>query len=322
MDCHSPTASRYRDGRLLVCHLGQDAIRTTNRAIDEAPRLAKARNPSAAAFSQVSGMVTVQDKETRSLHLIHLHNHDHRSPRALAVGNVVKFSEPAYAAFCTETLQLATPAFYRDQEDLIPGIGDRNDGALTKDATNWADKVIAGGAVTQAELTFVSSHEPWIFCAARYRNDREFGRLSDHFASEYGYTASTGIADANAFATWLGIEFALGLDKTADVHLSGLDEMLYAATHYSMSVEEGSNTIETVVHVYHGPVHYTDRSGRVDTQEHWFDSGAGPRAWFTKRRSFEPQNEYRFAVSTLCNPVDPKHYIAVSPELRGHLSPL
>lgn len=261
MDCHSPTASRYRDGRLLVCHLGQDAIRTTNRAIDEASRLAKGRNPSAAAFSQVSGMVTVQDKETRSLHLIHLHNHDPRSPRAPAVGNVVKFSEPAYAAFCTETLQLPTPAFYRDQEDLIPGIGDRNDGALTKDATNWADKVIAGGAVTQAELTFVSSHEPWILCAAHYRNDREFGRLSDHFASKYGYTAATGIADADAFATWLGIEFALSLDKTADVQLSGLDEMLYAATHYSTSVEEGSNTIETVVHVYHGPVHYRDLSG-------------------------------------------------------------
>lgn len=322
MDCHSPTASRYRDGRLLVCHLGQDAIHTINRAIDEASRLAKDRNPSAAAFSPLSRMVTVQDKETRSVHLIHIHNLDHRSPRAPAVGNVVKFSEPAYAAFCTELLQLATPAFYRDQEDLKPGIGDRDDGALTKDATNWADKVIPGGAVTQAELTFVSSHEPWIFCAAHYRNNREFGRLSDHFASEYGYTAATGIADADAFATWLGIEFALGLDKTADVQLSGLDEMLYAATHYSTSLEEGSNSIETVVHVYHGPVHYADRSGRVDTQEHWFDPGAGPRAWFTKRRSFEPQSEYRFAVSTLGNPVDPKHYIVVSTELRALVYPI
>lgn len=322
MDCHSSTASWYLDGRLLVCHLGQDAIRTTNRAIDESSRLAKDRNPSPAAFSPVSSMVTVQDKETRSLHLILMHNHDHRSPRAPAVGNVVKFSEPAYAAFCTEMLQLATRAFYRDQEDLKHGIGDRKDGALTKDATSWADRVIPGGSVTQAELTFVSSDEPWIFCAAHYSNDREFGRLSDHFASEYGYTAATGIADAEAFATWLGIDFALGLDKTAHVQLSGLDETLYAATHYSTSVEEGSNTIETVVHVYHGPVHYADRSGRVDTQEHWFDPGAAPRAWFTKRRSFEPQNEYRFAVSTLGNPVDPKHYVAVSPELRGLLSPL
>ena len=150
--------------------------------------------------------------------------------------------------------------------------------------SRWADKVIPCGANARAELTFVSSDEPWIFCAAHYSNDREFGRLSDHFASEYGYTAATGIADADAFATWLGIEFALGLDKTAHVQLSGLDEMLYAATHYSTSVEEGSNSIETVVHVYHGPVHYEDRSGRVDTQEHWFDPGAGPRAWFTKRK--------------------------------------
>ena len=322
MDCHSPAASQYRDGSLLVCHWGRDAIHTTNRSIEEASRHAKDRNPSAAAFPPVSRMVTVQEMETRSLHLIFMHNHDNRSPRVPAVGNIVTFSEPAYAAFCTEMLQLATPAFYRDQEDLKPGIGDRNDGTLTKDATHWADKAIPGGAVTRAELTFVSSHEPWIFCAAHYRNDREFGRLSDHFASEHGYMTATGIADADAFATWLGIDFALGLDRTADVQLSGLDETLYAATHYSTSVEEGSNPIETVVHVYHGPVHYEDRSGRVDTQEHWFDPGAGPRAWFTKRRSFAPQSEYRFAVSTLGNPVDPKHYIVVSPELRALVYPL
>ena len=322
MDCHSPAASQYRDGRLLVCHLGCDAIQSTNRTIEEASCLAKDRNPSAAAFPRVSRMVTVHDKETGSLHLILMHNLDHRSPRAPAVGNVVTFSEPAYAAFCTEKLQLATPAFYRDQEDLKPGIGDRNDGALTKDATRWADEVIPAGEVTLSELTFVSSREPWIFCAAHYRNDREFRRLRDHFAAEYDYTVATGIADVDGFATWLSIDFALGLDRTADVQRSGLDEICYAASHYSTSLCEGSNPIDTVVRVYHGPVHYEDRSGRVDNQEHWFDPGAGPKAWFTKRRSFEVQSEFRFAVSTLGNPVDPKHYIAVSPELRGLVSAL
>ena len=307
---------------MLVCHLGLDAIHTTNRTIEEGARLIKGRNPSASAFPPVSRMVTVHDMGTRSLHLILMHQLDHRSPRAPPVGKVVSFSEPPYAAFCTEMLQLATPAYYRDQEDLKPGIGDRNDGVLTKDATRWADKVIPGGAVTRAELTFVSSHEPWIFCASHYRNDGEFRRLRNHFSAEYDYTTATRIADADAFATWLGIDFALGLDRTSDVQLSALEETRYAASHYSTSLWGGSRPIDTFVHVYYGPVHYEDRSGRVDTQEHWFDPGAASRGWFTKRRSFEAQREYRFAVSTPGNPVDPKHYIGVTPELRALVSAL
>ena len=40
------------------------------------------------------------------------------------------------------------------------------------------------------------------------------------------------------------------------------------------------------------------------------------RAWFTKKTCFASQCEYRFAVSTLGDPVKPKHYIDVSSELR------
>ena len=63
-------------------------------------------------------------------------------------------------------------------------------------------------------------------------------------------------------------------------------------------------------------------SGRVDNQEQWFDPNAGPVAWFTKKTSFANQNEYRFAVSTLGAPVSPRHYIAVSPELRALTCPV
>ena len=40
------------------------------------------------------------------------------------------------------------------------------------------------------------------------RDERELRRLREHFASEYGYTTATGIPHPDAFATWLGIDFA------------------------------------------------------------------------------------------------------------------
>ena len=322
MDYHSPAAVHCRDSRLVVIHHDHDAICSVNREIEESARLAEADNPSATSPPPVSGMLSVQDREFRSLHLILLYQIDYRSPHAPAVGKVAAFSKPCFAAFRAENLQLGTPAHYRDQEDLEPGIRDPYDGTLTKDATRWANTVVTAPAVSRAELSFRSSREPWIYCAAHYRDERELTQLREHFAAKNGYTSATGIDDPDAFATWLGIDFALGLDKTADVKLGVLDKTGYARSRFDTSLWGGSNQIDTVVYVHYGPVHYEDRSGRVDTQEHFLDAYAGPRAWFTKRISFKAQSEYRFAVSTLGDPVEPKHNITVSPELRGLVSAL
>ena len=146
--------------------------------------------------------------------------------------------------------------------------------------------------------------------------------MSKYFADEYGHTAATGIADPSDFAVWLGIEFALTLDKSAHVNLSELDRVGYERSHYNTSLSHDAGPIDTIVHVYHGPVHYEDHSGRIDKQEQWFDPFAGPKAWFTKRKSFEIQSEYRFAVTTLGDPVHPRHYIFVSEELRALTCPL
>ena len=261
-------------------------------------------------------MVSVQDRKTRSLHLLLIHRLDYRPQRTSAVGNVVVFSEPSYAPFQTKRLQLATPAYYREHDRLKPGIRDVHDGTLTKDSTRWAKTAIPGGSVTSSRVSFGASSEPWIYCASHYKLNQELYRLRRHFAKEYGYTAATGIRDPNAFATWLGVEFALNLDKTTDVRLGALDMIGYALTRYNTNLWPGSGQIDTVVHVYHGPVHYEDSSGHIATQEDWSDPYASPRAWFTKKMCFEDQSEYRFVVSTLGTPVVPKRYIAVSPELR------
>ena len=164
---------------------------------------------------------------------------------------------------------------------MSPGIRDHHDGTLTRDGTRWASSIM-GGTVS-ARLSFVSSSEPWVYCASHFRTDRELRRLRSEFCGKYGYSAATRIEDADAFATWLGVDFALGLDKTADVSLGPIDKIGYARSGYTTNLWDGSGPIDTFVHVYHGPVNYQDVSGRVDRQEQWFDPNAGPMAWFSKK---------------------------------------
>ena len=182
MESISPRASYYRDGRLVVSHYGADAIRSTNRQIATVDRVATARNPGAMPAPEVTDMVGVNDIHTQSFHSILVHRLDYRPQPTPAVGDVVVLSEPAYAACRADKLQLATPAYFRHQDSLKPGIRDRHDGTLTKDGTRWASS-ITGGSVS-ARLSFVSSGEPWVYCASHYRTDSELRRLRQRIRCE------------------------------------------------------------------------------------------------------------------------------------------
>ena len=322
MDSPGPSAFPYQDDRLVVCCLDSNVVQTANRSIEDAFRQVVTANRAATSAPPITEMFSVQDRQTKSMHLLHVHRLDYRRRRSAAIGDVVVFSNPWHAPFRTKELQLATPAYYRENEDLVLGIRDVHEGTLTKDATQWASTHVSGGVVNSAEITFGSSREPWVYCASHYQLNRELHRLKDHFANEYNYTAAARIRDPNAFATWLGIDFALNLDKTTHVKLGAHDKGGYALSLYNTSLWQGSGPIDTFVRVYHGPVHYEDSTGRIATQEDWFDPCAGPKAWFTKKMCFETQSEYRFAVSTIGDPVEPRHYIPVSPELRGLTSAL
>ena len=83
--------------------------------------------------------------------------------------------------------------------------------------------------------------------------DRELRRLQDHFDQEYGYKAATRIREPNVFARWLGIDFALKLDKSTDVRPGALDEIGYALGRYDTNLRQGSGSIDTVVYVHQGP---------------------------------------------------------------------
>ena len=322
MDSYGPSASPHRDGRLVVRRLGSDAVQTANRTIEDVSCQVMTANRAATPAPRITEIVSVQDRKTKAFHLLLIHRLDYRPQGASAVGDVVVFSEPTYAVFRTERLQLATPAYYRRQKGLRLGIRDVRDSTLTKNSIRWAKTIVLAGMVTGSRVSFASSREPWIYCASHYELDRELRQLKDHFAEKYGYTAAARIRDPNAFAMWLGIDFALNLNKATDVKLGALDKINYARSSYNANLRPGSGQIDTVVHVCYGPVCYEDSSGCIATQEDWFDPHAGPRAWFTKKTCFTSQCEYRFAVSTIGDPVKPRHYIDVSPELRELTSAL
>ena len=306
-----------------MCRFGSDAVQAANQTIEAGFRRRVTANRAASPTPRITGVVSVQDREAKALHLILLHRLDYRPQGASAVGDVVVFSEPAYAPCRTSRLQLATPAYYREQEDLAPGIGDARDGTLTKDGSQWANTVLPASAEATASISFAASREPWVYCGSHYQLDRELRRLKDRFAEQYGYTAASKICDPDAFAAWLGIDFALNLNKTTDVKLGILDEIwLWAQQLQSNLWPDCSSRVDTIVHVHHGPVHYEDHSGDIATQEDWVDIHGGPRAWFTKRMDLASQSEYRFAVSALGDPVEPRHYIDVSAELRELTSAL
>ena len=291
MESPCQSVSLHCDRRLVVCCFDSTAVQTANREIEHDFRLAQNRNRAATPPPPITQMVSVHDVGAQSLHLLLVHRLDYRPRRAPVVRNVVVFSEPDYTASRTDRLQLATPAYYRQQEGLKPGIGDPHDGTLTKDGVQWASAIAPAGRVNHAELSFVSSREPWVYCAAHYQWDRELRRLKSDFAEEYGYTAAVRIHDPNAFATRLGIDFALSLDRKTDIKTDVLGEITRALSRYGANLSQGTGTINTVVRVYHGPVHYEDSSGVVATQKDWVDPFAGPRAWFTKRTCFQAQSE-------------------------------
>ena len=307
---------------LLCCSIEPEQLSRMNasvRSIFESKVVI--RNPAAIPPSPINDMFFVFDHERRRVHQIMIHRIDYRARRAPGVGSVVIFSEREYAPHRAPMLKLGTPSHYRDSHQLKAGIQDPQDGLLKRDLTPWAADWAKQGApsvnVRSASISFAAVSEPWIRCASHYRSTTELRRLRDHFSSSYGYTDATAVHDPAGFALRLGIECALQLDKRSDVKLSAIERFVYEQSSCRTDLWEGSHPIDTFFNVYHGPVHYTDYSGRVTTQEEWSDPFAGPMAWFTKEPDLQDQSEYRFAVSTLGRPVEECLLVGISPELRA-----
>lgn len=320
------SAENYTES-LLCCSLEPEQLSRMNARVHSFfESKVVIRNPAATPPSPISDMFFVFDQEQRRMHQVMIHRIDYRRRPAPSTESVAIFSERKFAPHRAATLKLGTPFHFRDSDQLKAGIQDPHDGLLRRDltpwATNWAKHGAASVNVRSASISFATVSEPWIRCASHYRSAAEFRRLREHFKSRYGYTHATAVHDPAGFALRLGIECALQLDKHADVELSTLERLAYEQSSYRTDLWEGSHPIDTIIYVYHGPVHYADHSGRITAQEEWSDPFAGPIAWFTKEPDLHDQSEYRFAVSTLGRPTEEYLLLDISPELRALTSAL
>ena len=68
--------------------------------------------------------------------------------------------------------------------------------------------------------------------------------------------------------------------------------------------------------MYHGPVVYEDQSGVLRSVEDAAHPPLAPKGWFTKKKRFSGEREYRFAVSTVGKPREDTFKLRVSDELR------
>ncbi len=310
-------ACLHRSGRLLICPLPAAKVKYQNEVIEQATRSLKLSQSCATPVSKITDCFSVLDNKRKQCHMICVHRVDYRPKLSPSIETVVKFSKQRYAPCQAKKLRLATPSYYRDQETLPPGIADPDENKLRKNATAWGRNRFSNDSF-KAEVVFSSFSEPWVYCASHLSSYRASRNLRATFSDEYDYDAVTGIKDVDAFAMWLGIDFALQTDKDKHLKLEALDRVLYKASSYSTNFwqQEGVQNIDTVVHVYHGPVHYEDESGVIATNDDWVDIHGAARVWFTKRTKFANQSEYRFALSTLGTPNNKVLWLDISENLR------
>ncbi|MCY4398846.1 MAG: hypothetical protein OXE96_05795 [Gemmatimonadetes bacterium] len=120
----------------------------------------------------------------------------------------------------------------------------------------------------------------------------------------------------DSFAVQLGIDFAFAVQKSAHVELGPIEELAYRKSSYRASSWSGEHHIDKVIRVYHGPVVYEDQSGVLGSVEDVVDSSMVPKGWFTKKKRFSGEREYRFAVSTLGKPRKDTFELRISDDLR------
>lgn len=308
-----------RSNGVLIYRQPADVLERFNDANREITHRARGAQRFTTPIPMITDAFTVLDVERKQCHTVLVHRMDCRSGLQSIVGKVAKFSKGCYAPFRAKEIQLATPSYYRDQEKLPRGIADPHDSTLTRNATPWMRSRIPYGSV-EAEVVLSSSSDPWVYCVSHLQSHRVTRKLRSTFSEKYDYDAVTEIKDANTFAMWLGVDFALQIDKDEHLKLDALDSLGYLLTSYCIGLaqHQGLRNIDTVVHIYHGPVHYEDESGVIKTQDDWADIHGAPRAWFTKRMEFAYQNEYRFAISTAGSPTKDIFRLEVSDDLRQY----
>ena len=94
-------------------------------------------------------------------------------------------------------LKLCTADYYRDEEELPPGIADPRDSTLTRNATPWARDRFAHGTARMKVVMSASRH-PWLYCASHFKELYVGRKLRATSRDKYDYDAATEITDVDA----------------------------------------------------------------------------------------------------------------------------
>lgn len=243
---------------------------------------------------------------------------------------LVNFSKREFALHSATELRMGTPEYYRKYEGSQEGIRDPSEGVQQVDMASYLRQRMSPDLkpVSLEAITSLSSpSEPWLFCASIYPDSeanlealcREF--ISPGSNENIAYDAATEIVDAEAFACQLGIDYV--------ARFGGDDYMQPAViTHAENAIQEafpdaGVQVIyPKALAVYHGPVMYEDTpipeySPAAVSDNNDFEDGYR-KLYFSKRRAYSTQMEYRFAISMLWEPAKEKEvcYLPISDELR------
>ena len=213
---------------------------------------------------------------------------------------VVKFSKREHSILLSSVIQLCTLEYHRNQYGgEIRGVRDPNEGRYT------SKKSLGHPISATARITYEANYEvndDWIFCTAILPTMAVTRKTTvDLFA---GYDAATKIDDPPEFAKQLGLIFG-NYSSDANVSLSSAEENIRLLT---------SLPVNRVVHVYHGPVVYTDDTSTIIESYPVHDRGC--LLPFFKRHQFAHQREYRFSISLRGTPITHKLRLPISSELR------
>lgn len=279
----------------IICVLDDDTVKSINTRVPGIP---------------VSEIVIVLAPDQQSTTLVVIRRVNEHS-RTNPIRSLVKFTKRCDALPNATCVQLATPAYYRNGEELTPGIADLMEGCLTLDAPTWiASRCSSGMAVgslssIKSSITLASPVEPWVYCTSIYpETSREYRTLRAHF-QKGGYDAATLINAPDTFAMHLAIDFTINSHKSKSVVANASYDWARLCSTVTCSLWEGSRPIENIVHMHHGPVIYENQSGRIKTLEDFANLPDWHRLCFTKEVDpYSIQREYRFALSTLKSPTE------------------
>ncbi len=268
---------------------------------------------------------------------------------------VVKFAESQYAIPNSSNFRLASAKYYREYEEApdpqpgssrlrngssqrhrrdetnVVGIADPEEGQFleTLQLDEFCRKYgVASRTDFEHVTTSVTWGVPdfWMFCTSSMPDTSwDFQKLQARFPR---YDSATIIADPSRFAVQIGKDFGRSFSED-DLRIHGLDALKQLVLRMNSRVSlysdsAGKYIVEprrfgTVVRVTHGPVFYTDHPAHLLDRLSLVERGNVVP--FVKRKKFEGDQEYRFLVEPIGEPMKQEFFMPISDQIRSLAKP-